>query len=115
MGSEPHARRAERAARRRAPEEPPESDHITATSKGAFEAGTALPEGTVLAKTQYTDGDCTDLDRWTLMKKREPGFDPTAADWESQNLDGQGLIAETGKIGYCASCHTACNELVCSK
>jgi hypothetical protein len=48
------------------------------------------------------------------MKKREAGFDVDNFDWEWQNVDGEGQIAETGKIGYCASCHKPCPNAVCS-
>lgn len=89
--------------------------HITATSKDAFNAGMDLPEGTVLVKTQFNDKDCTDFSRWTVMKKREAGFDTVNHDWEWQNVDGEGQIAETGKIGYCANCHKPCTNGVCSK
>jgi hypothetical protein len=79
--------------------------HITSTSAEAFNAGMPLPEGTVFLKTQYNDKECSDFSRWTAMKKREAGFDADNFDWEWQNVDGEGEIAETGKIGYCATCH----------
>lgn len=91
--------------------------HITSTSKDAFNAGMPLPKDTVVLKTQYHDKDCTDFSRWTVMKKREAGFDTANFDWEWQNVDGEGQIAEQGKIGYCINCHKAlmCAEEVCSK
>ena len=89
--------------------------YITATSKDAFNAGMPLPEGTVVLKAQYNDGECTDLNRWTAMKKREAGYDAANFDWEWQNVDNNGEIAEVGKIGYCASCHKPCPNGVCSK
>jgi len=92
--------------------------HITTTSKDAFNGGMDLPEGTVLVKTQYNDKDCTDFSRWTVMKKQATGFDSTSFDWEWQNVDGQGQIAEEGKLGYCKNCHNSipsCTNGVCSK
>lgn len=88
--------------------------HVTKSSADAFNAGMPLPEGTVLLKTQYKDKDCSDFSRWTVMKKRESGFDAANFDWEWQNVDGQGEIAETGKIEYCGNCHKACPSGVCS-
>ena len=88
--------------------------YITATSAEAFKAGMPLPEGTVLLKEQYGDNNCEDFSRWTVMKKREAGFDADNFDWEWQNVDGEGEIAETGKIGYCANCHKPCPNAVCS-
>lgn len=89
--------------------------HVNTSSKDAFSAGMPLPEGTVLVKTQYQDDSCSDLSRWTVMKKREAGYDPMNADWEWQNLDGEGKVAEQGKVVYCASCHAGCAGGVCSK
>lgn len=89
--------------------------YITATSKDAFNAGMPVPEGTVIVKAQYDDGECTDLNRWTAMKKREAGFEPMFYDWEWQNVDEKGAIAETGKLSYCKSCHSPCPNGVCSK
>jgi Cytochrome P460 len=88
--------------------------HITKSSADAFKAKMALPEGTVLVKTQYEDNDCSDFSRWTVMKKREAGFDPDNFDWEWQNVDGEGQIAETGKLGYCATCHKPCPDSICT-
>ncbi|HRI64440.1 MAG TPA: cytochrome P460 family protein [Polyangium sp.] len=88
--------------------------YITKTSADAFNAQMPLPEGTVLVKVQYDDKECSDFSRWTTMKKREAGFDPNNSDWEWQNVDGEGQIAETGKIEYCATCHKPCPNGVCS-
>lgn len=89
--------------------------HITKTSTDAFNAGMDLPVDTVLVKTQFDDKDCTDFSRWTVMKKRAAGFDMANSDWEWQNVDGEGQIAETGKLSYCAACHKACANGLCSK
>lgn len=89
--------------------------HITASSQDAFAAGMPVPEGTVLVKTQFQDDACTDFSRWTAMKKQTAGFDPTHGDFEWQNIDGEGQIAEQGKLGNCASCHSGCTNTICSK
>ncbi|HMY15620.1 MAG TPA: cytochrome P460 family protein [Polyangium sp.] len=89
--------------------------YVTTSSKDAFVAGMPLPEGTVLLKAQYRDKTCEELNRWTVMKKREAGFDAANNDWEWQNIDPEGQIAEQGKLGYCASCHTPCPGSVCTK
>ncbi len=88
--------------------------HISPEGKDAFNAGMPVPEGTVLVKTQYDDKDCTTFSRWTVMKKREAGFEPMFFDWEWQSVDGEGQIAEQGKISYCKSCHMPCPNGVCS-
>jgi hypothetical protein len=88
--------------------------HITSTSADAWNAGMDLPVGTVMVKTQYGDNECSDFSRWTVMKKREAGYDPDNFDWEWQNVDGEGQIAETGKIGYCSTCHKPCPNAICT-
>ncbi len=89
--------------------------YVTKTSEAAFTAGMPLPEGTVLLKAQYRDDACEDLNRWTVMKKREAGYDAANFDWEWQNVDTEGKIAEQGKLGYCAACHKVCPESICTK
>jgi hypothetical protein len=88
--------------------------HVNSTGKEAFTAKLPLPEGTVLLKTQYKDDACTDLDRWTVMKKREAGYDPMNGDWEWQNVDPEGKVAEQGKLSYCKNCHAGCPDKVCT-
>jgi len=88
--------------------------HVSASGVEAFNAGMDVPVGTVLLKAQYKDAECADLDRWTVMKKREVGFDPDNYDWEWQSVDGEGQVAEQGKLSYCKSCHKPCPNGICT-
>ncbi len=43
---------------------------------------------------------------YTLMKKREPGYNPTVGDWEFSVVSGNGTQLEAiGKLENCQSCH----------
>jgi hypothetical protein len=43
---------------------------------------------------------------YTLMKKREPGYNPAVGDWEFSVVSGNGTQLEAiGKLENCQSCH----------
>lgn len=43
---------------------------------------------------------------YTLMKKREPGYNPVVGDWEFSVVSGDGIqLQASGKIESCQACH----------
>ncbi len=67
-----------------------------------------FPEGSVIVKEKtgyFLEGRKPML--YTIMRKREPGFNPTVGDWEFAvvGADGRELQA-IGKLEVCQGCHT---------
>jgi hypothetical protein len=67
--------------------------------------------GALLVNEQYRDLQCMDLAEYNVMKKREDGYDPAAADWQWYRLDDRQHVIESGKITRCASCHLSCGGM----
>jgi len=66
-----------------------------------------FPEGSVIVKEKigtHFEGRKPLL--YTLMKKREPGYNPAVGDWEFSVVSGNGTQLEAiGKLENCQSCH----------
>lgn len=66
-----------------------------------------FPEGSVIVKKKignYSEGRTTLL--YTLMKKRERGYNPVVGDWEFLVVAGNGTqLKASGKIESCQACH----------
>lgn len=65
-----------------------------------------LPEGTIIVKREFAGQECDVPIRITAMRKGPPGTAPGSGDWEWQELDGNGVVLESGQIGDCIACHT---------
>jgi cytochrome P460 len=66
-----------------------------------------FPEGSVIVKekiSNYNEGSKPLL--YTLMRKREPGYNPEVGDWEFSVVAANGTQVEaTGKLENCQFCH----------
>lgn len=66
-----------------------------------------FPEGSVIVKEKignYFEGRKPVL--YTLMRKREPGYNPAVGDWEFSVVAGNGTQVEAiGKLENCQGCH----------
>ncbi|MCB9752929.1 MAG: hypothetical protein H6713_23485 [Myxococcales bacterium] len=63
----------------------------------------SFPVGTIMVK-EHLDamGEFAGL---TVMAKAEPGYNPDQNDWWFANIGADMGVNESGKIGYCFSCH----------
>jgi hypothetical protein len=70
-----------------------------------------FPAGSVLVKEKfYSDGPATaekmKVSLFTVMVKREPGYNPGAGDWEFAVVSEDGKqVQARGKLENCISCH----------
>ncbi len=68
-----------------------------------------FPEGSVIVKQKigtYSEGRKPLL--YTLMRKRERGYNPGVGDWEFSVVAANGTQVEAiGKLGNCQGCHTS--------
>jgi hypothetical protein len=66
-----------------------------------------FPEGSVIVKEKvgvYLENRAPLL--YTIMIKREPGYNPTVGDWEFAVASADGAqIEASGKLGNCQACH----------
>lgn len=75
-----------------------------------------LPQGAVLVKSQYKDARCTELARYTVMRKGPPGTAPASGDWIWQHVDRKRGVRQHGQLAGCINCHKVCEdeEYVCT-
>lgn len=67
-----------------------------------------FPEGSVIVKEKLTTKESTTPELLTVMRKREPGYDPGKGDWEYFVFDGKGReMKASGKLENCQGCHLA--------
>lgn len=65
-----------------------------------------FPVGTVIVKEKLSTKESTSPELLTVMRKREPGYDPTKGDWEYMVFDGPGqTLQANGKLEKCQACH----------
>jgi len=64
-----------------------------------------FPEGALIVKEQYADGQCRSLNGYTVMRKELAGYDPAAHDWKWSRLDRRQRLLEEGKLTACSRCH----------
>ena len=65
-----------------------------------------FPEGSVIVKEKLTRNDSSSPELLTVMRKREPGYDPDKGDWEYMVFDGAGqTLQASGKLDNCQGCH----------
>lgn len=68
-----------------------------------------FPKGSIIVKEKIAvaAADRTPL-LYTLMTKREPGYNPTVGDWEFSVVSANGTeLQATGKLEKCQACHIA--------
>ena len=72
-----------------------------------FEKQPHFPEGSIIVKKKlgtYIKRDSPQL--YTLMRKREAGYNPEVGDWEFSVVAGDGKqFQASGKLANCQSCH----------
>ena len=69
--------------------------------------GGQYPTGSVIAKQKFSGASTQNIELYTLMKKMQPGFDPTNNDWEYSVVDGTGRkTIAVGRIESCIGCHS---------
>lgn len=71
-----------------------------------FKASPVFPIGSVIVKHKQdrTMGHPTLL--YTIMRKRNPGYNPSVGDWEFSVVNADGITVEaTGKLDNCQGCH----------
>lgn len=78
----------------------------TAYTQGTY----PLAEGTVLVKAEHDDAACSELLRYTAMRKLAAGAAPANGDWEWQQVDAEGEVQEWVLVQECVSCHSSCTE-----
>jgi hypothetical protein len=67
-----------------------------------------FPRGSVIVKQKFGGyvEDRTKILLYTIMRKREPGYNPTVGDWEFSVVNSDGVKVEaSGKLENCQSCH----------
>lgn len=67
-----------------------------------------FPEGSIIVKEEHIDEECSDLERWTAMKREPAGYAPEAGDWHWQRVKKDGTVDLDGKVQTCAGCHSSC-------
>jgi len=66
----------------------------------------SFPEGSVIVKEKLTTKDSSSPELLTVMRKREPGYDPEKGNWEYLVFDGAGQsLQASGKLEKCQACH----------
>lgn len=82
---------------------------------GYLGAANVLPEGTMLVKEEFDGTDCDDdtaLQVWSVMLKREAGFDPAAGDWRFQEIAAPDRRVTLDGKETCIACHSAAECVV---
>ena len=73
-----------------------------------------FPQGSVIVKEKIGITDRRSEGRtlllYTLMRKREPGYNPTVGDWEFMVVAANGKLEASGKLENCQQCHTSKND-----
>ncbi len=70
-----------------------------------------FPEGSIIVKEKIgTRQEGRKPVLYTIMRKREPGYNPEVGDWEFAVVDGNGTkLQAIGKLENCQSCHVEKN------
>lgn len=75
------------------------------TGKGEY------PIGTVIVKQKFYDPEGTRTEFFTLMRKREDGYDPDNGNWEYSTVDQTATkILSRGRTESCIGCHSDYTE-----
>ena len=81
--------------------------YVTQNGKGTMASGKGrYPQGAVLVKSKLASEKSNDPVLFTVMRKREAGYDPRNGDWEYAVLGGRSKrVLAQGRIESCISCH----------
>lgn len=72
----------------------------------AVEQSPIFPIGSTIVKEKLPNAASMKPELLTIMRKREPGYDPGHGDWEYTVMDGAGArIQAQGRLQNCRSCH----------
>ena len=76
------------------------ANSIIRTGKGTY------PVGSTIVKVKYPDEKRSKIELFTVMRKRNAGYDPKHGDWEYGVVDGNAeRVLARGRIESCISCH----------
>ena len=65
-----------------------------------------FPQGSIIVKEKLVKHDSTAPELLTVMRKREPGYDPIKGDWEYMVFDSSAKVLQaSGKLEKCQACH----------
>lgn len=65
-----------------------------------------FPQGSIIVKEKLPTKDSKNPELLTVMRKREPGYNPESGDWEYMVFDGPGKVMQaSGKLENCQACH----------
>ncbi|MBX3118272.1 MAG: cytochrome P460 family protein [Fimbriimonadaceae bacterium] len=68
-------------------------------------SGAAFPVGSIIVKEKRI-GKEGEIELFTVMRKREKGYNPECGDWEFATVDPKmAKLTSQGKIELCMSCH----------
>lgn len=83
-----------------------------ANAQAYLDEANPMPVGSIVVKEEFLGPDCTDPvpDRWRVMRKEAPGFDPEDGNWAWQWVDADRSVLLNDKQ-TCIGCHNtpACN------
>jgi len=68
-----------------------------------------LPVGTIVVKEEFEGVDCSndsELQVWSTMVKRAPGYDPAIGDWQYQEVAYPTRQVTINENTSCLECHT---------
>ncbi len=67
-----------------------------------------FPRGTMVVKQKFSDPEGKSPELFTLMQKREPGYDPEHGDWEYAIVNRTATqVLARGRLESCIDCHKA--------
>jgi hypothetical protein len=65
-----------------------------------------FPQGSIIVKEKLATQASTSPELLTVMRKREPGYDPNKGDWEYMVFDNSAKVLQaSGKLEKCQACH----------
>lgn len=81
--------------------------YVTKNAKETILSGKGTyPEGAVIVKSKLESKESSDAILYTVMRKREAGYDPEHGDWEYAVLEGRfHRVLSRGRIDSCIDCH----------
>ena len=81
--------------------------HVTENAKTTLLSGEgSYPVGSVIVKAKLENEKSREATLYTVMRKREAGYDAEHGDWEYAVLDGRTKrIQSRGRIDSCIDCH----------
>jgi hypothetical protein len=67
-----------------------------------------FPTGALVVKEEYRDMECTELEGFTLMQRRDDDDDEATDGWVWQRLDASGRWVGPQDVRACTTCHRMC-------